>query len=123
MSYDNEVLKKFFNEETVPIDFYDLSFKLNYSSEDIFENAKFAVFGFLSNDDVDYNDPMREQFKWNNNLFGFEWLQVYDVPLFSRLGISLSSFEGEVIPNLSSLKPRYNELKDFTISFDMNVVY
>ncbi len=54
MSYNNEVLKNFFNEETIPIDFYDLSFKLNYSSEDIFENAKFAVFGFLSNDNVDY---------------------------------------------------------------------
>ena len=123
MSYSNEVLKNFFNEETIPIDFYDLSFKLNYSSEDIFENAKFAVFGFLSNDNVDYQDPLREQFKWNNNLFGFEWLQIYDVPLFSRLGISLSTFEGEVIPNLSSLKPRYNEVKDFTITFDMNVVY
>ena len=123
MSYNNEILKKFFNEETIPIDFYDLSFKLNYSSEDIFENAKFAVFGFLSNDNVDYQDPLREQFKWNNNLFGFEWLQIYDVPLFSRLGISLSTFEGEVIPNLSSLKPRYNQVKDFTITFDMNVVY
>jgi len=123
MSYSNEVLKNFFNEQTIPIDFYDLSFKLNYSSEDIFENAKFAVFGFLSNDNVDYQDPLREQFKWNNNLFGFEWLQIYDVPLFSRLGISLSTFEGEVIPNLSSLKPRYNQVKDFTITFDMNVVY
>lgn len=123
MSYDNDVLKNFFNEETIPIDFYDLSFKLNYSSKDIFNNAKFAVFGFLSNDDVNYDDPLREQFKWNNNLFGFEWLQIYDVPLFSRLGVSLSSFEGEVIPNLSSLKPRYNQVKDFTITFDMNVVY
>jgi len=101
MSYNNEVLKNFFNEQTIPIDFYDLSFKLNYSSEDIFENAKFSVFGFLSNDNVDYQDPLREQFKWNNNLFGFEWLQIYDVPLFSRLGISLSSFEGEVIPNIT----------------------
>jgi hypothetical protein len=123
MSYNNEVLKKFFNEQTVPIDFYDLSFKLNYSSADIFENAKFAVFGFFSDDNVDYEDPLREQFRWKNNLVGFEWLQVYDVPLLSRLGISLSTFEGEVIPNLSSLKPRYNEIKDFTISFDMNVVY
>jgi hypothetical protein len=123
MSYNNDILKKFFNEKTVPIDFYDLSFKLNYSSADIFENAKFAVFGFLSNDNVDYEDPLREGFKWNNNIFGFEWLQIYDVPLYSRLGISLSSFEGEVIPNLSSLKPRKNEIKDFTLKFDMNAVF
>ncbi|MBT8377917.1 MAG: TonB-dependent receptor [Ignavibacteria bacterium] len=122
-SYNNDVLKKFFDEQTIPIDFYDLSFKVNYSSEDIFENAKFAAFGFISNDDIDYKDPLRERFKWKNNLYGFEWLQVYDVPLFSRLGISLSTFEGEVIPNLSSLKPRKNEVQDFTINFDMNVVY
>jgi hypothetical protein len=123
MSYNNDVLKKFFNEQTVPIDFYDLSYKLNYSSADIFQNAKFTLFGFLSDDNVDYNNPLREQFKWKNNLFGFEWLQVYDVPLYSRLGISLSTFEGQVIPNFSSLKPRYNRIKDFTINFDMNVVY
>jgi hypothetical protein len=122
-SYNNDVLKKFFNEQTIPIDFYDLFFKVNYSSEDIFENAKFAAFGFFSNDDVNYQDPLREEFKWKNNLVGFEWLQVYDVPLYSRLGISLSTFEGEVIPNLSSLKPRKNEVQDFTINFDMNVVY
>jgi len=123
MSYNNDILKKFFNQQTIPIDFYDLSFKVNYSSEDIFENAKFAAFGFFSNDDVNYQNPLREQFKWRNNLVGFEWLQVYDVPLYSRLGISLSTFNGEVIPNLSSLKPRKNEIRDFTINFDMNVVY
>lgn len=122
-SYSNDVLKKFFNEQTIPIDFYDLSFKLNYSSKEIFENAKFALFGFTSNDEVNYNDPRKEEFRWNNSLIGFEWLQVYDVPLFSRLGISLSKFEGEVIPNLSSLKPRKNEVSDFTLSFDLNVVY
>jgi hypothetical protein len=56
-------------------------------------------------------------------LFGFEWLQVYDAPVFSRLGISSSKFDGEVIPNLSSLKPRANELTDFTLSFDLNAVF
>ena len=122
-SYNTEVLKSFFNEQTVPIDFYDLSFKVTYSSSDIFNHAKFSVFGYFTNDEVDYENPLRENFSWQNNLLGFEWLQVYDIPLFSRLGISLSTFEGEVIPNLSSLKPRYNSLEDFTISFDMNYVY
>ncbi|MEJ2104808.1 MAG: TonB-dependent receptor, partial [Ignavibacteriaceae bacterium] len=123
MSYSNEVLKKFFNKRSAPIDFYDMSFKLNYSNPDIFENAKFSFFGFLSNDDVKYDDPLREEFKWKNNLYGFEWLQIYDVPIFTRLGLSLSTFEGRVIPNFSSLKPRYNQIKDFTLNFDMNVVF
>jgi CarboxypepD_reg-like domain/TonB-dependent Receptor Plug Domain/TonB dependent receptor-like, beta-barrel len=122
-SYNNNSLKKFFNKDNVPIDFYDFSFKLNYSSPDIFENARFSIFGFNSNDVVDYNDPAREGFKWSNSLFGFEWIQVYDVPLFSRLGISISKFNGEVIPNLSALKPRKNDLTDFNIKFDMNVVF
>lgn len=123
MSYNNQILKKFFNEQTAPIDFYDMSFKLNFSSPDIFENAKFTFFGFLSNDDVNYEDPLREEFKWKNNLYGFEWLQIYDVPIYTRLGLSLSTAEGEVIPNYTNLKPRYNQVRDFTLTFDMNGLY
>jgi hypothetical protein len=122
-SHSTDVLKNFLNEKTVPIDFYDFSFKLNYSSEDIFENAKFSIFGLMSNDIIDYNDSAREKFKWKSDLFGFEWLQVYDVPLFTRLGLAFSNFEGEVIPNLSSLKPRYNQVKDISFSFDLNAVF
>jgi hypothetical protein len=122
-SYSTNILSKFLRSDNVPIDFYDLSFKLNYSSKEIFENAKFSLFGFTSNDEVDYNDPVREKFNWDNNILGFEWLQIYDVPLISRLGISISNFEGEVIPNESSLKPQKNTVSDVDLSFDMNVVY
>ena len=122
-SHSTAILNKFLRNGSVPIDFYDLSFKANYSSKDIFNNAKFSIFGFSSQDVVDYHDPSREKFDWKNNLFGFEWLQLYDVPIFSRLGISVSKFEGEVIPNESSLKPQRNELSDAGLSFDMNVVY
>ncbi len=122
-SHNTDVLKNFLNEKTVPIDFYDLSFKLNYSSKEIFENAKFSIFGLLSSDEIEYSDPTRESFKWKNELFGFEWLQVYDVPLYSRLGFSISNFEGEVDPNLSTLKPRFNKLNDFSFNFDLNAVF
>ena len=122
-SYSTDVLNKFLKAESVPIDFYDLSFKLNYASKEIFENAKFSIFGFLSHDDVKYDDPLREEFKWDNKIFGFEWLQVYDVPLYSRFGISVSRFEGEVIPNESSLKPQNNPINDVNFSFDLNAVY
>jgi hypothetical protein len=122
-SYSTDVLNKFLRSESVPLDFYDLSFKLNYSSKEIFSNAKFSLFGFASSDAVDYDDPFREKFTWENQLIGFEWLQIYDVPLISRLGISVSNFEGEVIPNASSLKPQKNSVNDVDISFDMSVVY
>lgn len=122
-SYNNKILKKFFNDNTVPIDFYDFSFKLNYSSPDIFQNAKFSIFGFSSKDNVNYSNPLREGFNWKNSIFGFEWLQIYDVPLYSRLGFSVSNFEGEVIPNFSMLKPRKNNVDDFTFKFDINAVF
>jgi outer membrane receptor protein involved in Fe transport len=122
-SYSTDILNKFLRNETVPIDFYDLSFKLNYSSKEIFSNARFSLFGFASNDVVDYNDPLREKFNWENKLIGFEWVQIYDVPLITKLGISISKFDGEVIPNASSLKPQKNSVNDVNLSFDMNVVY
>lgn len=122
-SHSTDILNKFLRNGSVPIDFYDLSYKLNYSSKEIFNNAKFSVFGYSSSDVVDYKDPLREKFDWKNNLFGFEWLQVYDMPMFSRLGISVSKFEGEVIPNESSLKPQRNEVSDAGLNFDMNVVF
>ena len=122
-SHSTDILNKYFRNESIPIDFYDLSFKLNYSSKEIFENANFSIFGFLSSDVVKYDSPLRESFDWKNQVFGFQWLQIYDVPLISRLGIAVSNFDGEVIPNESSLKPQKNKVNDVDVSFDMNVVY
>lgn len=121
-SYSNKILKKFLNDQVVPIDFYDLSFKLNYSNPDLWRDGKFVFFGMMSNDELDYNDPFKGNYKWDNNLFGFEWLQVYDISLFSRIAVSFSRFDGEVIPNLSSLKPKKNEVRDLDFSIDFNLV-
>lgn len=46
-SYNNDILKKFLNEQSAPIDFYDYSFKLNYSNPDFMPISKFTVSGFL----------------------------------------------------------------------------
>jgi len=122
-SYSNDVLKNYLNDKVLPVDFYDLSFKLNYSSPDLLSNAKFILFGYTSEDDLKYDDSARESINWSNKAVGFEWLQVYDVPIFSRLGISFSNFDGESIANESNVKPRKNEVDDLKIKFDLNVVY
>ena len=121
-SYSDEITKKFLNNETVPIDFYDVSAKLNYSSPKIFNNAKFSLFTFLSSDNIQYSDPAREEYGWKNFLLDFEWIQIYNAPFFSRLGISASNFEGKIVPNGSNLKPLNNEVKDVSITFDLNAV-
>lgn len=122
-THSTDILGKFLNDQTVPIDFYDLSFKLNYTNSSFFNNAKFNIFGFISRDDLKYDNPNKEELFWKNTLLGFEWLQVYDVPIFSRLGVSISSFEGQIIPNNTSVKPRRNQIDDFTVSFDVNSVF
>ncbi|RKY92198.1 MAG: hypothetical protein DRQ01_06610, partial [Ignavibacteriae bacterium] len=122
-SYSNKVLKNYLNDKILPVDFYDLSFKLNYSSPDFLKNAKFILFGYASEDDLKYDDPARESINWRNGALGFEWLQVYDVPIFSRLGVSYSNFDGESLPNESNVKERKNEVADLKIKFDLNVVY
>ncbi|HRQ53508.1 MAG TPA: TonB-dependent receptor, partial [Ignavibacteriaceae bacterium] len=82
-SHSDEILKKFLNNESLPIDFYDISAKFNYSSPKIFNDAKFSLFTFLSNDKIKYSDPSREEYGWKNFLLDFEWLQIYDAPFFS----------------------------------------
>jgi hypothetical protein len=121
-SVSDKILRKFLNDQIVPIDFYDFSFKLNYSSPDLWHDAKFILFGFFSGDKLEYDDPTRENYNWKSNLIGFEWLQIYDIPVYSRIAVSLSQFDGEVVPNLTTIKPMKNLINDFNISVDFNLV-
>jgi outer membrane receptor protein involved in Fe transport len=120
-SYSNQILKKFLNEQTVPIDFSDFSFKLNYSDDDFIKGAKFLVNGFYSSDNIANADPKIEDYNWKNNVFGFRWFQVGDSPLFLELGLSASSFEGSLEPKFSTASAMNNSVKDLGIQ--MNFTY
>lgn len=123
-SYSNAILRKFVNNQNAPFDFYDLSFKLNYSNPDFIGGSKFVVHSFISGDKLDYNNPLREDFNWSNNIFGIQWFKVYDVPLYSEFNLAISQFSGQVNPNLSNVLSRDNKLSDvsldaiFTYLFD-----
>jgi len=122
-NYSNYVLKKFLNDKEAPVEFYDVSYKLNYANPDMLKNGKFVFFGFLSSDMLDEKDPLREEFKWQNNLIGFRWIQFYDTPLFTEVGISTSEFLGEVKPNLSNALERYNKISDLTMHTDATYIF
>lgn len=121
-SYSSSILNKFLSEQNVPINFCDASFKVNYSNPDLIDNGKFSLFGFISGDKLDSENPLEEDFYWNTNLIGFEWLQVHNAPMFSKVVISVSQFDGEVIPNQSKLKPRKNLVSDFSGTMDFTYV-
>ncbi len=122
-SYSNSILKKFLNDQTVPADFYDFSFKGNYASEDFIPGGKFSVNGFFSGDNILNNDPRIEDFKWFNNLFGFKWFQVGDSPLFYELSASISTFKGEVIPKLSNVRETFNKVEDISLNMDFTYMF
>ncbi len=121
-SYSTAVLNKFLTEDDVPVDFYDFSFKANYANQEFIDNGRFSVFGFFSGDNFDDPKPRAEDYKWRNNLFGLEWVQIYDKPFFSRFLFSYSNFVGEVISNGSEVKPRYNAVTDFTFAAEFTLV-
>lgn len=122
-SYSTSILKKFLNNKNVPADFYDFSFKMNYSNPEFIKGAKFSINGFFSGDKVINDDPRFEDFNWTNNLFGFKWFQISDSPLFFELGISVSNFKGEIIPKLSNVLQSKNEIQDVTLQMDFSYVF
>ncbi len=117
-SYNTEILKKFLNEKNAPFDFYDMFFKVNYSNPDFIKDARFEVMGFFSYDEMDEGDPFKEAFNWKNNLFSFKWFQVFDNPFMLQVGIHMSEFAGEVIPNFTTVLPKKNSLEDLTMKLD-----
>lgn len=123
-THSNNVLKNFFNNNDVPIDFYDASFKLNYSNPDFGKGTKFILHGFQSGDNIEQSDKFSEDYKWKNQAFGATWFQVVEQsPLFFDIGIYSSSFEGEVIPRLSGVKPKYNDVQDITLKGNFSYVF
>ncbi len=122
-SYYSSILKKFLNNKTIPYDFYDASFKINYANQNFIPGAKFVIHYFLSGDKFNNKNFLKEDFKFSNNIFGFSWFQVYDAPLFSELNISVSKFDGEVIPNFSTAGADKNELTDITFNYKFNYIY
>jgi len=122
-SYSDEILKKFIDKE-IPVDFYDLSLKLNYSNDEFMKNAKFTVHGFLSGDRVQNNNPDLEDFNWSNSILGINYFQfAEDSPLFAEINFFISTAEGEVLPNASGARERKNKITDATASADFHYVY
>ncbi|MFC2135001.1 carboxypeptidase-like regulatory domain-containing protein [Bacteroidota bacterium] len=122
-SYSSKILNKFLNNKNIPVDFYDFSFKMNYSNPDFLKGGKIIVTGFLSGDNITNSSPAVEDYKWNNQLLGFKWFQVGDSPLFLELGIAVSNFTGELIPKVSGAKGVINEVNDLGLTMDFTYMY
>lgn len=122
-SYNTSVLRKFLDNKDAPINFYDVGFKLNYSNPNFVKGGKFVIHGFASKDNLDNNNPQRENIDWSNKMVGLRWFQVTDTPLYYELGLSYSNFEGNVIPNFSQVKPKKNTVDDISLNMNFNYIF
>ncbi|MGE5806230.1 MAG: TonB-dependent receptor [Ignavibacteria bacterium] len=122
-SISNSVLKNFYNNKNLPVDFYDMSFKINYSNQKFWKDAKFIVHGFFSDDHITDSNPQKANYKWKNGIYGIRYFQFSDSPLFYELSYSVSNFSGLADPKLSQLKPKRNEVKDHTFRGDYKYFY
>jgi len=121
-SHSTSVLKNFFNDETAPFNFYDASFKINFSNPNFISGSKIIFHGFLSKDKLEFNNPLREDYNWSNNIFGFSWFQVYDIPLFSEISYTTNNFQGKVLPNFSSTREKESQLIEHKIDLIFNYI-
>ena len=123
-TYSNSIFKKFLNNQNVPLDFYDFSFKVNYANQEFSEGTKIVLHGFSSEDKIKRDSEFSEDYSWKNSLFGFRWFQVAtNSPVFFDLGFSLSTYQGEIIPKLSNVKPQINDVRDISFNANFNYVF
>ncbi len=123
-SYFNQILKKFTNNESIPVDFYDASFKINYSNPAVLPISKFSVFGFVSNDKIDYKSNLHASYHWSNANIGFNWFNApQDDPSFVEFTFYYSGFSGSEIPYSSNDRYLDNRLDDYTCKYDFCRVY
>jgi hypothetical protein len=122
-SYYSDILKKFLNEKEAPFDFYDLSFKVNYENPKFSKGGLFTLHGFYSNDFINNNDPLRENYLTQNLILGGIWRKVWSDPLYSVFNFSYSGYDAKVDPNFSDAKERFNNLTDVSLNFDFTYVY
>ncbi|MGE5403040.1 MAG: TonB-dependent receptor [Ignavibacteriales bacterium] len=122
-SYYTKVLNKYLNGQDAPFDFYDLSYKVNFADPSLLKNGKFVLHGFFTGDRINNNDPDRADYNLTNNIIGLNWYQIWASPLYSFISFSSSTFQAEVLPNLSKTKSRDNKVRDLSTNWNFTYIY
>jgi hypothetical protein len=121
-SISNEVLKKFTNNESIPIDFYDASFKVSYSLPEELSLTKFSLYGFISKDVIDYDSQLHAKYNWQNSHIGFNLFSArQNEPVYGEFSIYYSKFSGSELPNdAKNSRSIVNGVDDLTIKTNYN---
>ncbi len=122
-SYYGRILKNYVRGQDVPFDFYDVSFRANYSNPSLDNNGKLIIHGFLSGDRVQNHNPLQEDYALHSAIVGVIWQKVWQSPLVSSANLSYSGFNADVLPNLSKSNPAANTVRDVSLNWDFTYFY
>lgn len=119
-STSNNILKKFVDQNELPIQFYDASLKLNFSHPSFLAGSKFTLQGLFSEDNLNFEKQTDPDYKWTNNIIGLKIFSVGTDALTLDFGIVNSQYVNSISPKQSLIRPKENEVNDFTISTDFS---
>ncbi len=122
-SVSNEVLKNFYNNKNIPVSFYDFSFNMNYADDDFMGGARFILHTFYSSDKILNDNAYKADYLWKNKIYGISYFQKLNIPLFYKMSLNISHFDGEVDPKLTNIKPKKNDIRELTYKTDFTYVY
>lgn len=120
--FDN-ILKKYLNYKDAPFEFFDYSFKANYSPNSELRHTRINVFAFGSNDQLKNNGVLNEEYEWSNSIYSANWFQVWESPIYSEFALSTSNFSGKVIPVNDKALARTNNVNDLTFKMDLTYLF
>lgn len=122
-SISNFILKKYLNDRSVPLNFYDAAFKVNYSDDNFWKDVRLSTYGLISGDFINGNNINSADYNWNNYILGLDYFTVSDLPYIVKFSINTSEFNGEVVSNQSSVKPMKNHVKDSNFKLFFNYLF
>jgi hypothetical protein len=113
-----DLIKMFLKEDPespIPdFGFYDLNAKI---TQNITENDKITLSGFLTNDNLVYNSPgIIFNMDIGNQLAAFNWTHIFNNTLFGNLNASFTRYESGFSGEQSEFYTSYvNSIKDLTL--------
>lgn len=123
-SHSTSILKKFFNNQNAPVNFWDVLGKISLKLPFLSSEEKASITGFYSSDKILYNDPTREDYNWTEAFLSVKLRSVsMDTPSFWEVYMSGSQYKGNIIPNQSSARFVSNKVTDYSITADYTYLF
>lgn len=122
-SISSNVLTEFNGGKEMPMDFYDITFKVHFDQFLSSKHTKVAITGFTSKDILEYNRNDKEDYDWGNQLLGINMLRLTESPLFMHFSFYYSGYKAKIFGKDTKLHDKSNRIQEVNLSGKFIYVY